>query len=268
MGSLADNPDMKAIKRIAKRIFNEILQLSFTLTILFFSFVYLETPRFLSVLTLAIAVYAIKLFPQQLGFQKRHINRSDYVVLSKFKRLEHRDVAEKKIQRKLKPNEVVHHINGRRDDNSESNLCVMDRLDHEIFHTWLSWRKRKSGQYPSFTEQKNVLTQKFKGILLSDFRPPSPEEVAKKHKDDAAYDSLFYLLRSERRKLAREFNCPAYLIFHNTTLHEIIMVQPECKSSLLRIYGMGEHKYHMFGERILNVVKKFKADAEKTKGSA
>lgn len=256
--------------RVIKRIFIEILLLSLALSIFYFSFVYLENSKFLSVLTATVAVYAIKLFLHHLWFRERHINHSGYMVLSKFiMRLEHRDIAEKKIKRKLKPNEVVHQINGRRDDNSEENLCVMDRFDHEVFHTWLAWKKRKSGHYPSFIEQKNVLTQKLGGILLSDFRPPSPEEVAEQNEADAVYDSLFHLLRSERRKLAREFNCPTYLIFHNTTLHEIIMAQPECKTSLLKIHGIDEHKYQMFGERITNVIKQFKAaSTESKKGSA
>lgn len=150
---MADNPNM----RVIKRIFIEILLLSLALSIFFFSFVYLENSKFLSVLTATVAIYAIKLCLYHLGFGERHINNSGYVVLSKFMKFEHRDIAEKKIKRKLKPNEVIHHINGRRDDNSEKNLCVMDRFAHKVFHTWLAWKKRKSGHYPSFIEQKKVL---------------------------------------------------------------------------------------------------------------
>ena len=43
---------------------------------------------------------------------------------------EHRVVAELMLGRRLLKNEVVHHINGNRWDNSEENLQVMDKREH------------------------------------------------------------------------------------------------------------------------------------------
>lgn len=43
---------------------------------------------------------------------------------------EHRIVAENMIKRRLLPNEVVHHKNGKRWDNREENLEVMDKRVH------------------------------------------------------------------------------------------------------------------------------------------
>jgi len=43
---------------------------------------------------------------------------------------EHRLVAEQMIERPLKKNEVVHHINGKRWDNRKENLQVMDKVEH------------------------------------------------------------------------------------------------------------------------------------------
>lgn len=50
-------------------------------------------------------------------------------------RHEHRIVAEEKIGRKLKPGEVVHHIDGNKRNNSPDNLIVFSsQAEHAAFH--------------------------------------------------------------------------------------------------------------------------------------
>lgn len=47
---------------------------------------------------------------------------------------EHRLVAEKKVGRSLRSKEVVHHINGKKDDNLPSNLFVCTQNEHINIH--------------------------------------------------------------------------------------------------------------------------------------
>ena len=74
----------------------------------------------------------------------RKKNRSGYILLlcpthheadRNGYAFEHRIVAEKKIGRLLETNEVVHHLNYRKDDNRPENLKVMSKSDHISLHT-------------------------------------------------------------------------------------------------------------------------------------
>ena len=48
---------------------------------------------------------------------------------------EHRVVAEKKLCRPLKENELIHHLNGQKDDNREENIIVLEtRSQHRTYH--------------------------------------------------------------------------------------------------------------------------------------
>lgn len=113
-----------------------------------------------------IFVFTFLFFPKRGLSKNRFKDNQGYIVLKGTNEYEHRLIAKKILNRHLLPNEVVHHINGKRSDNRPINLCLMDRHQHEIFHAWLDWKKKKSGRYPSFQEQKRLLSVKHNGILL------------------------------------------------------------------------------------------------------
>lgn len=98
----------------------------------------------------------------------RHVLTSGYVVRIE-RKLEHRAVAEDVIGRELASNEHVHHIYGpATDDNRPENLCVLDKDQHDFFHTYVQREKTLKGRYPTIANQRRVLKDHFEGILLDE----------------------------------------------------------------------------------------------------
>ncbi|MDR1838223.1 MAG: HNH endonuclease [Treponema sp.] len=71
---------------------------------------------------------------------KTYIDENGYRRFSDSNKLVHRYVAEKKIGRKLRQEEIVHHINRNKLDNSPENLEVFaNQAEHEKHHKETDW---------------------------------------------------------------------------------------------------------------------------------
>ncbi len=138
----------------------------------------------------------------------KQINKKGYVVLKEFNELEHRYIARKLLGRELNGNEIIHHINGRKTDNSVNNLCLMNNQKHEYFHGWLRWKKEKTGKYPAISYQKRVLQDEYGGILLEKVNPllsqPAPDipqsttqEADESKEQDVVKAETFFVRRNK-----------------------------------------------------------------------
>jgi ATP-dependent DNA helicase RecQ len=77
---------------------------------------------------------------------------------------------------------------------------------------------------------------------------------AKAAYDGLSDDPLWLALKAKRLELAREQGVPPYVIFHDTTLLEILNSRPESLVELSKITGVGRAKLDRYGDDFLQVL--------------
>ncbi len=70
-------------------------------------------------------------------------------------------------------------------------------------------------------------------------------------------EALWQALRALRTLLAKEFSVPPYVIFHDTTLQDMLTQRPENVSEMLEISGVGEQKCQRYGQHFLSEIAKY-----------
>lgn len=92
-----------------------------------------------------------------------------------------------------------------------------------------------------------------------EFIPGQEEEESENVKlDTKSYDSnLFEILKSLRKKLARQKEIPPFVIFQDPSLEEMATVYPTTKQELSQINGVGMGKVTKFGKPFLEAIVKY-----------
>lgn len=85
------------------------------------------------------------------------------------------------------------------------------------------------------------------------------ERAPAKSRDDgfeiAAGDAaLWDALRETRRTIAEEAGVPPYVVFHDTTLKELVRLRPDSPDAMLRVHGIGQAKLERYGVAFLAVI--------------
>jgi ATP-dependent DNA helicase RecQ len=98
-------------------------------------------------------------------------------------------------------------------------------------------------------------------VLYREVKPPS----SKKRSRSAVRDTftvtgdsdLFDVLRDVRLRLARARGVPPYVIFHDTTLRDMVARRPRTLDDLHEVYGIGAKKAADFGDAFLDAIRTF-----------
>jgi superfamily II DNA helicase RecQ len=73
--------------------------------------------------------------------------------------------------------------------------------------------------------------------------------------DNIVDKKLWEALRACRLNLAQKLHLPPYIIFHDTTLRDMVAKKPVRSEDLMRVSGVGEHKLKNYGEIFLEVIR-------------
>ena len=84
-------------------------------------------------------------------------------------------------------------------------------------------------------------------ILKSSIKPSSFDDEKE----------LFSALKSKRMELARKRRVPAYIIFPDSTLHQMLLHKPQTLEEMGKLNGVGPQKLEKYGEAFLDVVRGF-----------
>src|SRR5438477_1135185 len=80
---------------------------------------------------------------------------------------------------------------------------------------------------------------------------PPPRQRKSRRRSEGPPDPLFDALRETRRRIAAEAGVPPYVIFHDSTLHEIAERKPRNLNELAQVQGVGATKLERYGEAML-----------------
>ena len=71
-------------------------------------------------------------------------------------------------------------------------------------------------------------------------------------------NGLLEELKMLRLELAKEENVPAYVIFSNATLQDMVMKEPVTMEEFLRVSGVGKYKAEHYGKAFIAAIQKYK----------
>lgn len=122
------------------------------------------------------------------------------------------------------------------------------------------------GLYPvvSPTAQAAVFLKSRQSFVVRMRKEPTPAPAASKRTETSSVTqeekSLFAELVEPRKELAQQAQVPAYIVFSNHTLHDIVRKRPYTFDELLTVSGIGQVKAERYGEEVIRLIEQKEAE--------
>ena len=123
------------------------------------------------------------------------------------------------------------------------------------------YSRRDNTSYSSPTSDPDI-----SGVF---FRPAAP--VGCEGRKASAFGGdveLRSYLQEWRRETASKEGIPAFVVMHDSSLADLCLVEPQTLSELRKVSGFGQKRVEAYGERILEVLRRFREGARATSGGA
>ncbi|MBE9532959.1 MAG: DNA helicase RecQ, partial [Proteobacteria bacterium] len=110
------------------------------------------------------------------------------------------------------------------------------------------------------------LTEKCRGLLKGDQtlklrKQTKPEKAVKGKKQKGGVrpqdNDLWEALRALRLSLAEEHGVPSFVIFHDSTLQEMLKSRPATLADMSKVSGVGEQKLARYGQAFIDEIKQY-----------
>ena len=127
---------------------------------------------------------------------------------------------------------------------------IAELFNYLIYHGYI---KRTSGTYPAL--YLTALGKKLMGNVVV-----HPLELPKKmtlHPDEKLDIALMETVRNFRRAQAKLLNIPAFMVFSDKVLKEIVKVCPQSEKELRAVKGFGESTWRICGEGLLKIIRAY-----------
>ena len=107
-------------------------------------------------------------------------------------------------------------------------------------------------------EQKEETKQTNQEQSKAPFIKRTVSKNNEKQPDDEFTEAFRDFLKTTRKKIASFNNInPLYLVYNNKTLENIVLLKPTTKEKLSKVYGFDSKNVDLFGDYLVNEIKKF-----------
>ena len=117
--------------------------------------------------------------------------------------------------------------------------------------------------YKNPTNETIILTERSRDVLFRDKKVKilmrKPLKANERSFDNLKVDEgLFEALKALRLRIATNEKVPAYIVFSNSTLQDMVSKKPTTMTEFLKVSGVGKYKAEQYGEMFITEIKRYK----------